>query len=63
MVKYQDEISRYNVSSVKYISNIVVVVVKPTVGLAKYRNNIFYNNKNPRRALTNMRHNDTLNTY
>ena len=37
-------------------------VVKPTVGLAMCRNNIFYNNKNPRRAHTNMRHYDTLNT-
>ena len=42
---------------------VVVVVVKPKVGLAMCRNNIFYTYENPRRALTNMRHYDTLNAY
>ena len=46
-----------------WIDLFFVVVVKPSVGLAICRNNILYNDKNPRRALTNMRHCDTLNTY
>ena len=57
LTKYQYFSMKLSLSN-KYF---VAVDLKPTVGLAMCRNNIFYK-KNPRRALTTILHYDTVTT-